>query len=88
MASVTFVIVPASLPAGCNIAWFQLIEPTVPSNVTIAGGATVNYQPSGASISLLNEPVVQNACAGATFALKFSSNSEIAERGNETLPRS
>jgi hypothetical protein len=70
----TFAINPASPPGGCLIGWFQLIQPTVPSNATIASGATVNYQPSGTSISLINEPVPQNACAGYTLALTFSSN--------------
>ncbi|MGA2433255.1 MAG: hypothetical protein ABSG09_07315 [Acidimicrobiales bacterium] len=74
VSSVTFAINPASLPSGCLIGWFQLIQPTVPSNVTIAGGATVNFQPSGASISLINEPVPQNLCAGVTLALTFSSD--------------
>ena len=74
VASVTFAINPASLPAGCMIGWFQLIQPTVPSNVSIPGGATVNYQPSGASVSLINEPMPQNACAGVTLALTFTSS--------------
>ncbi len=71
--SVTFAIT-GGLSAGCSPSWFSLVQPTIPNNVSIGAGATENFQPSGGSITLINEPVAQNACAGEIPQLTFTSN--------------
>jgi hypothetical protein len=58
---------------GCAASWFTVVQPTTPVDVTIPVGTT-EYQPSGASISLINEPSSQDACEGATIPLTFTSN--------------
>jgi hypothetical protein len=70
---VTFAIT-GGLSTNCEASWFALVQPNTPVDATIAAGATVNYQPSGASISLINEPVNQDACQGDTPELTFTSN--------------
>jgi hypothetical protein len=57
----------------CLPGWFSLVQPTVPVDVTIPGNSSVTYQPSGALIALINEPVNQDGCEGGTVNLTFSS---------------
>jgi len=70
---VTFAIT-GGLSFGCDPSWFSLVQPTIPVDVSIPAGNTVNYQPSGGSITLINEPFAQNACAGDVPQLTFTSN--------------
>jgi hypothetical protein len=76
--NVTFAISPGSVAgleaASCEPDWFNLIQPTTPLDVTIAAGATVDFQPSGGSISLINEPYSQDGCEGLTIPLTFTAN--------------
>jgi len=58
----------------CYASWFTLVQPSVPVNVTIPAGATIKYQPSGASISLQDTSTNQDACQGLTMPLTFTSN--------------
>jgi hypothetical protein len=71
--SVSFALTSSNV-ALCDLNWFSLVQPTIPVNVSIPAGATVNYQPSGAFISLMNEPYNQNACENATLNLTFSAH--------------
>jgi hypothetical protein len=64
----------SSLASGCQAAWFNLTQPTTPDDVTIPANSTVDYQPSGGSISLTNEPYSQNQCEGDVPGLTFTSN--------------
>lgn len=63
-----------TLPSGCAGSWFNKIQPLVPINVTIPGGATVSYQPSGAMLALLESNTNQDACAGQALPITFTSN--------------
>jgi hypothetical protein len=72
--AVTVGITPSSLPNGCNAAWFTIVQPSSPLDVTIPAGGSANYQPSGGSISLINEPVNQDACQGANLGLTFTAS--------------
>jgi hypothetical protein len=76
--TVTFAITPADVTtlnnAGCSPSWFTLVQPTTPLDVTIPAGATVPFQPSGGSISLINEPFSQNACENLAVSLTFTAN--------------
>jgi hypothetical protein len=59
---------------GCASSWFTIVQPTTPFDVTIPGSTTDTYQPSGGSISMINEPYSQNACENASIPLTFTSN--------------
>ncbi len=72
--SVSIAVDQASLPGGCAASWFTVVQPSTPMNDTVPAGQTTNYQPSGAVVSLQNLPINQDACQGATFTLKFTSN--------------
>jgi hypothetical protein len=76
--NVTFAISPGSVAgleaASCEPSWFNLIQPTTPLDVTIPAGSTVDYQPSGASISLINEPYSQDGCENLSIPLTFTAN--------------
>lgn len=71
--SVSFALTSSNV-ALCDLNWFSLVQPTVPVNVSIPAGGTVSYQPSGAFISLMNEPYSQNSCENATLNLTFSAH--------------
>jgi hypothetical protein len=58
---------------GCYGSWFKVVQPSTPLDLTIPAGLT-SFQPSGAAVSLINEPINQDACAGVVLALTFSSN--------------
>jgi hypothetical protein len=58
----------------CNPSWFSLVQPTSPLDVSIPAGTTVDFEPSGGSISLINEPYAQNGCEGVTVDLTFTAN--------------
>jgi hypothetical protein len=78
VTSVTFAVSTitnqhASAGPACDPSWFTLVQPTSPSNVSIPGGQTMDFGPSGGSIALVNEPLNQDACQGATVNLTFAS---------------
>ncbi len=60
-------------PGDCNPAWFSQIQPSVPIDVTIPANTTIDYQPSGGVIALMNEPFSQDGCEGAVLGLTFAS---------------
>jgi hypothetical protein len=58
----------------CDASWFTLVQPSIPINVTLSAGQTIDYQPSGASISMIDEPYPQDTCQGVTMPLNFKSS--------------
>jgi hypothetical protein len=65
----------SSAGPACTSAWFTLVQPSAPNGVELAPGSTTVYDPSGASIQLVNEGNIdQDACQGAGILLKFTSN--------------
>jgi hypothetical protein len=69
--SVSFALTSSNV-AACDLNWFALVQPTTPVDVTIPPGGTVRFQPSGGSISLINEPYSQDVCQSAQLNLTFS----------------
>jgi hypothetical protein len=57
----------------CDLNWFTIVQPNT-IDTTIPVGATVDFQPSGSSISLINEPYNQDACESTTLNLSFTSS--------------
>lgn len=74
VGAVTFAVSPSSLPTGCDINWFSTLQSSVAINVTIPGGATVDYQPSGAVLALMESGTNQDKCEGLALNLNFTSN--------------
>ncbi len=72
--SVTVSINPASLYLGCEATWFTIAQPANPLDLTIPPSGSINFQPSGGVVSLINEPYSQNACEGDPLTLTFNSN--------------
>jgi hypothetical protein len=57
----------------CDLNWFTIVQPNT-IDTTIPVGATVDFQPSGSSISLINEPYSQDACESTQLYLSFTSS--------------
>jgi hypothetical protein len=58
----------------CLASWYHIVQPPV-TNAEVLGGATNQYNPSGATIQLVDQSAVnQDACQGATVNLAFTSN--------------
>lgn len=74
VTSVSVAVDQDSLPAGCAASWFTVVQPTIPSAVTIPAGGSVDFQPSGSIVELQNEPFNQDACEGATVGLTFTAS--------------
>lgn len=72
VGNVTVALTGAS-NASCDLNWFNLVQPN-PVDTTIPVGGTVDFQPSGSSISLINEPYSQDACESNTLNLTFTSS--------------
>ncbi len=51
-----------------------MIQPSISLDVTIPPGGTVNYQPSGGSVALIESDTDQDVCEGATLGLTFTSS--------------
>ena len=72
LTTLTFDIDATSLAAGCNKAWFSLVQPTVVAGDIAASDSQVY---SGASITLDNDPLVnQDACKTDGITLTYTSS--------------
>jgi hypothetical protein len=54
--------------------WFTLVQPSIPVGVTIPVSATVDYQPSGGAIALIESGTNQDICENAVLGLTFTSS--------------
>jgi hypothetical protein len=70
---VTFAIT-GSNTAGCNLGYYTTVQPTIPAGVTIPVGGSKTFQPSGGSVSMINEPYSQDDCEGAILDLTFTAH--------------
>jgi len=71
--SVTVTLTGSNQP-GCDLNWFSIVQPSSPNDVTIPVGATVNFQPSGGSVSLVNYPTNQDSCENAVLDFSYTAN--------------
>ena len=63
----------ASDISGCLASWFTVSPTPVPVNQTLSAGQTIDWN-GGASISMSNPAVDQDACQGADIGLTFTSD--------------
>jgi hypothetical protein len=54
--------------------WFTLVQPSIPVGVNIPANTTVDYQPSGGAIALIESGTNQDICENATLGLTFTSS--------------